>query len=133
MADKNVDAGGVTHLEAQLAKMGSEVERALLNVSRDIADDVVMTVRQRVPYESGDASRSYTSAVTATGVDLSFGGAQAPYVPWLEFGGKAGRSGATRPYVPGGRYLYPTIRRVAEDWESEILKALDGLSDLDVT
>lgn len=127
-----VDPTKVTHLEDQIAKLGSGVERALLNVSRDIADDVITTVRGRVPYATGAARASYTSVVTATGVDLTFGGPQAPYVPWLEFGGKAGRSGGTRPYVPGGRYLYPVIRRVTEDWETEILRALDGLSDLDV-
>lgn len=132
MAKKNLDSSRVTYLDEQIAKLGSGVERALLNVSRDIADDVISTVRGRVPYQSGTARSSYQSVVGSTGVELSFGGPQAPYVPWLEFGGKAGRSGASRPYVPGGRYLYPVIRQVSEDWESEILRALEGLSDLEV-
>ena len=103
-----------------------------MNVSRDIADDVVTTVRGRVPHRTGAARSSYMVTMGSTGAEIAFGGERAPYVPWLEFGGKAGRSGASRPYVPGGRYLYPTIRRVAEDWEEEILRAIDGLSDLDV-
>lgn len=134
MAGKfDMDAARVTYLGEQIEKLGSSVERALQNVSRDIADDVLQTVRRRVPYVSGRARSSYQTADTANGVEIVFGGPSAPYVPWLEFGGKAGRSGATRPYVPGGRYLYPVIRQVAEDWEAEILRALDGLSDLEVT
>lgn len=128
----NLESGQVTYLEEQIRKLGSGVERALQNVSRDIAQDIIVSVRGKVPYMTGKARASYETRVTSLGVEIGFGGPQAPYVPWLEFGGKAGRSGASRPYVPGGRYLYPTIRKVTEDWESEILRALDGLSDLDV-
>lgn len=127
------DYKGVAHLEEQIEKLGSSVERALLNVSQDIADDVLSYVRARIPHVTGNAAGSYKVTQETHGTEISFGGPQAPYVPWLEFGGKAGRSGASRPYVPGGRYLYPGIRSVSEDWEQEILKALDGLSDLDVT
>lgn len=129
----DLNSSKVTHLEDQIAKLGSSVERALLNVSRDMGQDILTTVRGRVPYLTGAARASYTASNTPTGVDLEFGGPQAPYVPWLEWGGRAGRTGAARPYVPGGRYLYPAIRRVTEDWEAEILRALDGLSDLEVT
>lgn len=127
-----LESGGVAHLEAELLKLGSEVERALLNVSADIADDVLSYVRARIPRVTGNAAGTYRVGPGPSGPEISFGGPQAPYVPWLEFGGKAGRSGAKRPYVPGGRYLYPGIRSVSEDWEQEILRALDGLSDLDV-
>ena len=132
MARAKLDEARVVYLETQLERLGSSVERALINVSMDIADDVVVAVRSKVPYRSGKARNTYQATMGATGAELSFGGPAAPYVPWLEFGGQAGRSGAARPYVPGGRYLYPTLRTVAEDWEQEILLALDGLSDLDV-
>lgn len=130
---KRLDPGQVAHLEEQLEKLGSRVEDSLKAVSHDIAEDVITTVRGRVPYRTGRARASYTWTATSTGTELSFGGPQAPYVPWLEFGGKAGRSGAKRPYVPGGRWLYPTIRRVGEDWEAEILRALEDLGGLDIT
>lgn len=122
----------VAWLERQIEKLGSSVERALLNVSHDIADDVLAYVRGRIPRVTGNAAGSYKVTQGQLGTEISLGGSEAPYVPWLEFGGKAGRSGAKRPYVPGGRYLYPGIRSVTEAWEDEILKALDGLSDLDV-
>jgi hypothetical protein len=128
-----VDHTGTANLRTEIEKLGSGVERALLNVSHDIADDVLSYVRSRIPRVTGNAAGSYKITHEQTGTEISFGGTQAPYVPWLEFGGKAGRSGAKRPYVPGGRYLYPGIRSVSEAWEDEILKALDGLSDLDVT
>lgn len=126
------DSTGVAHLELELEKLGSQVERALRNVSKDIADDVLSYVRSRIPRVTGNAAGTYRVGQGSTGVQISFGGPQAPYVPWLEFGGRAGRSGATRPYVPGGRYLYPGIRAVSQDWEDEILRAIDGLSDLEV-
>lgn len=126
------DSTGVARLEAEIEKLGSGVERALLNVSADIADDVLAYVRARIPRVTGRAAGTYVVGRSSTGTEITFGGPQAPYVPWLEFGGKAGRSGAKRPYVPGGRYLYPGIRAVSEEWEQEIIRALDGLSDLDV-
>lgn len=130
--DFEVDSTRVAYLEDEIEKMASGVQAALRNVSRDIADDVITSVRGKVPYLTGAARSSYRVQDSSAGVQIVFGGTSVPYVPWLEFGGRAGRSGASRPYVPGGRYLYPTIRRVSEDWESEILRALDGLSDLEV-
>lgn len=131
--DVDIDSARVTHLERQILKLGSGAERALLNVIRDVADDVVSSVRGRVPRRTGTAASTYRAMPTSTGVDVSFGGSRAPYVPWLEFGGKAGRSGASRPYVPRGRYLFPAMRKAIDDWESEILRGLDGLSDLEVS
>lgn len=129
----DVDRSGVAYLELQIERLGSGVEQALKNVSKDIADDVVNLARSRVPRVSGRAASTYRTTMGEHGAEVSLGGSRAPYVPWLEFGGVAGRSGASRPYVPGGRYLYPAIRRVTEGWEEEIMRGLDGLSDLDVS
>lgn len=127
-----VDSTRVAYLDEQIEKLGSGVERALKNVSKDMAADAVNLAKSRVPRLSGRAASTYRTAPSSTGVEIHFGGSGAPYVPWLEFGGKAGRSGATRPYVPGGRYLYPSLRKVLDGWEEEIMLGLEGLSDLDV-
>lgn len=127
-----VDANRVTYLDEQIEKLGSGVERALKNVSQDLADDAVNLAKSKVPRVSGRGAGTYRATTGADGAEIHFGGSTAPYVPWLEFGGKAGRSGATRPYVPGGRYLYPSLRKVLDGWEKEIMRGLEGLSDLDV-
>lgn len=131
MAKGKLDSTGVVHLETQLEKLATGSQKALEAVSRDIADDVLSYVRSRVPRLTGAAAGSYRAVQDRTGTTFEFGGPRAPYVPWLEFGGKAGRSGASRPYVPGGRYLYPGIRQVTQDWEHLIERELTELSDLE--
>jgi hypothetical protein len=58
---------------------------------------------------------------------VAVGGKKAPYFPWLDFGGQGRAKGrpAPRPFINGGRYVYPTL----DDIRPEIGLALqDAIS-----
>ncbi len=92
---------------------------------------VAKQVRMKVPKDTGAAAGSYKARGGAKGASLAFGGAKAPYAPWLDFGGKLPQGG-NRPRVKGGRYLYPTIESNLEDVADQVAKALEDLNGLDV-
>lgn len=83
-----------------------------------VAQDIARKVAQRVPHDSGAAAGTVTARTGQKGAGIAFGGARAPYFPWLDFGGSVGRghkpgkpwSGSVvRPAIQGGRYAFPTI------------------------
>lgn len=99
-------------------KGGPELRRAFDALADDVPDAfdkavapvverIVGDVRSTMPRVSGTAA----SGVGADGAKITFG--SVPYQPWLDFGGKAGN--VTRPWVPGGRYIYPSIVRHEAD------------------
>lgn len=123
-----------------------EVSRALRNISKDaakelrtgfkqIAESVASDVRGKVPSRSGKAARSIKAKGSNKGAAISFGGRAAEYYPFLDFGnqvrggkGKVGRGDSVpRPFVPEGRYVYPTI---GEHKEEIGRKAEELLADL---
>lgn len=104
-------------LASALASLNDEIYDLAMSLLEDISGDVVKDVRSRVPYRTGRAQSSYK----VSGAGISYGGPQAPYVPWLEFGGKVGRKDSVkRPYRSKGRYLYPAIADNLSDVEAKI-------------
>ena len=72
------------------------------------AEHRALIVRGLVPYESGELAGS----VISEGATLGMGSDSVPYAGWIEFGGarEGGRNTtAERPYLPGGRYFWPTV------------------------
>lgn len=119
---------GLREFTAALRKsdrsLGPEVRKALNVVAEGVAADV----RRGVPRRTGRAAASVKASSTATAGRLAFGGTKAPYYPWLDFGGKVGRNrSVTRPFIPEGRYVYPTIRRHGPDLARELEEALAGV------
>jgi hypothetical protein len=97
-----------------------ELERGARNLFDDIEDDAeakllhvadqtATIVRAKVPVRSGRLASSVDAGPAPDGADLSIG-AGVPYAGWIEFGGTRGR-----PYVPAGRYLFPTAKDAADD------------------
>ena len=128
------------------AERGSQqaIARHLKAVAGRIADDV----RSRVPasaggkaasnpFAPGSARASVRAFASSDGAGVRGGGAQAPYYPWLDFGGSVGRghregvawSGATtRPWLgrPGrGRYVYEVIHEEGGAILAAVMEALD--------
>lgn len=104
-----------------LRQVARQVDPAAARALTDVAGRVVAQVRAAVPRKSGRA----TASVRKSGAGLEFGGAVAPYFPWLDFGGKVGRKQlVTRPYESKGRYVFPAIRQHRADMEREAERAL---------
>lgn len=85
--------------------------RVGLNAAAELLID---TARPKVPSRTGAARRSMVARSTRTSARIAVGGKRAPQFPWLDFGGQgriAGRP-APRPFLPDGRYVYPTLRLI---------------------
>lgn len=132
MAAKNfINATQMEELRAALREVSDDIGDLVASLLEDMARDIASTAGARVPTRTGRARASYQ----ARGMSLSIGEG-APYVPWLEFGGKVGRKGSvSRPYSPKGRYLYPTIAGEFADFEARIddliSQATNGFLEVD--
>lgn len=103
------------------------LQKGLKEVDRDLAKElrkglnlaagiVVEDVQRLVPIRSGAARASVKAGSTQRAAIVKAGGRKAPWYPWLDFGGRVGRrKSIRRTFIQGGRYIYPTVRRRADD------------------
>lgn len=109
MPADGIEVHGVAELERGARRLFANVEEAAPGAFRSVADQVATVVRARVPRRSGRLAGSVMADHDREGAAVGFDG-RVPYAGWIEFGGTRGR-----PYVPTGRYLYPTASDIAPD------------------
>lgn len=102
MTDANVELVGVAQAMADLRRWADQLPGVVARASGPFAEQVAEQVRARVPVLTGQLAGSVDAGDTDDGVEVSMGDGVV-YAGWIEFGGSRGR-----PYVPEGRYLYPT-------------------------
>ena len=101
--EARVEVRGYPQLAAGSARLFGRIGPHAEDRFQQVAEQVAGVVRGRVPHRSGRlASSVETGRVAPHGVSVGIG-AGVPYAGWIEFGGTHGR-----PYVAGGRYLFPT-------------------------
>ena len=104
MADKTkAEVHGVDELFRDTEKLAGRIADVTPEQFERIAQLAVATVRAKVPKRTGQFASTVRASKTKRAVLVRMGKAKVPYAGWLEFGGTRGR-----PYVPGGRWLYPT-------------------------
>lgn len=112
---------GLRDLQAALKELDGESQKLLRTTLNQAAETVAAGARRRVPTKTGKARNSVVVASSQREARVKEGSAKAPYMPWLDYGGKVGRKkSVARPFVKGGRYLYPT-------YEANRLSILAGL------
>lgn len=110
MAKIQID--GLTSLQGSLRDVGKKAPKEIKAFTTEVADLILVKGRALVPSRTGKARRSWRAVGSAKGATVEYGGQGASYMPWLDFGGKVGRKkSVVRPYLRGGRYLYPTIAK----------------------
>lgn len=121
-----IQVSGLKELRRGLREVDKTLGPELRKGLNEIADMVGDAARPLVPSRTGKARSSIKAGSTERAVQLKVGGAKAPYYGWLDFGGKVGRSKSVRrPFIPGGRYIYPTLRRKREHIEDALLDVLE--------
>lgn len=129
MDDAKVEVRGIIELRKALRDLDRDLPKEMAAGLAEAAAIVGDEARRRVPRRTGRAAESIKVRKQQSGAALAVGGAKAGYYPWLDFGGTVGRGriaggakklagGATggragsvkRPYIPGGRYIYPALR-----------------------
>lgn len=100
---------GLRDLQAAMKALDGESQKLLRTTLNEVAETVAAGARRRVPVRTGRARASVKASSSQREARVKGGGAKAAYYPWLEFGGKVGRKHSVRrPFVNGGRYIYPT-------------------------
>jgi hypothetical protein len=128
-AGSRVVVTGLRDLGKALKEAEDGAQKELALALKGIAEGVASDVRSRVPHRTGRAQASYKPRGSARGASIAFGGDKAPYVPWLEFGGRVGKGKSVkRPVIKGGRYLYPAITDNMQDLEQLVADAIDDIT-----
>lgn len=114
MADNSVrvEVTGLKELSRAFKAIDPKLALTLKGALKDIADEVITVAVRKFDFttRSGNAQASLKARSGLKGAGIAFGGAKAPYYPWLDFGGAVGRSRSVqRTVVRGGRYVYPAI------------------------
>lgn len=116
---------GLADLNRALRRVSSDAPKALRLAANAAAEIVVTEARSRMPSRTGKARKSVKARSTRTAARVSSGGRRAPYVPWLDYGGKVGRGKSTeRPFESDGRYVYPAFRDKRTEFERLLRDAL---------
>ena len=112
-----VDVKGLSQLKAGTEVLTERIGETAGERLGKVADQAGNDVRAQVPRVTGRLAASVKSTLAKSEKRSSVRiGARVPYAGWIEFGGTRGR-----PYIPGGRYLYPT----ALGAEPEVVRAAD--------
>lgn len=110
VVEARIEIRGIRELSAGFHQLEGNIPRAMKTRMRSEGQRIADRAAGGLPHVTGRAAGSIKPVASAQGVGISFGGASAPYEPWLDFGGSVGRGGATKlPFVQGGRYVYPAI------------------------
>jgi hypothetical protein len=109
-AESAIQIEGLAQFVRNLKKLDSDLPKAVRVAFNGAADLVVSGAQGKVPRHTGRAARSIKAQSTRTEARVSAGGNKAPYYPWLDFGGRVGKSKSVyRPVLKSGRYIYPTF------------------------
>lgn len=122
--EPKVSIKGLAEFNRGLRKLDSEAPKQLRIGLNSAATLLIDKTRPEIPSKTGAARASLKARSTRTSARIAIGGRKAGYYPWLDFGGQGRRRGRppARPFIQGGRYLYPTLGKV----RPQILEQLDA-------
>lgn len=130
MSGYRVEVEGLAEFRRALRRVSSDAAKTLRVALNSVADLIITEARQEIPRRTGAAAASLKAASTGTTIRIRVGGRKAPYYPWLDFGGKTGKSkSVVRRFYSEGRYLYPTLRRERDRFDERLETALQGTAD----
>jgi hypothetical protein len=128
---------GIADLQRALRQMDADLPKQLRVILNQATDVVIDWAVPRIPRRTGRAAGSVKAKSSQREARVSMGGRRAPYMPWLDFGGKVGRNRSVeRPFLKRGRYLYAGLEANGEDVQrimAEGLAALAQSSGLEVS
>ncbi len=124
--DTTIRIEGLTELRRTFRKVSKDLPKELNKELKGISAKIASRTAAKVPRLTG---RAASSVVPRSGGAIAVGGTKAPHYPWLDFGGRVGRGKSiSRPVIPGGRYLYPTIQEERDSIIEEVNDVLMRLA-----
>lgn len=121
-----ISVEGLAPLNRALRLVDKDAPKGLRIALNSAASLLAENVKPKIPSKSGAARRSLVARSTRTSARIALGGKKAPYLPWLDFGGEGRRPGrpAARPFIKGGRYVYPTLAAIRPKIEAQLQDAI---------
>ncbi len=124
-----VQVTGLAQFRRSLRDLDRAAPRALRVAGNRAAQLVVDEAVPTVPRKSGKAAKSIKARSSQSVTRVVSGGARAPYMPWLDYGGNVGvNDSAHRKFEPDGRYVYPAFRRVRDRFTEVLTEALQDIA-----
>ncbi len=121
-----IQIDGLRDAQKALKNVDKAAPKELRLALNSVAELVIQKGRPLVPSRTGRARRSWKAKSTRAESRISYGGKAAPYMPWLDWGGRVGRKkSVSRPYLKEGRYLYPTFAKHRSEIQDVAQDALD--------
>lgn len=126
---EKVGVEGLSKFSRSLKQVSSDAPKALRIALNGASDYLISEARPLIPSRTGRARASLKASSTRTAVRVSEGGPKAPYMPWLDYGGRTGpRRSVERPFIKEGRYLYPTLHKSREQFTDLLTSAIVGVA-----
>jgi hypothetical protein len=121
-----VEVLGLKELRRDLVRLDKEsAPKAFVEAGQSVANPLASQIRGALPKDTGDLTSTVRVAKVRTGASLRVGTARTPYVGPTEFGAYPG----AREFVPGGRYIYPAARAMAQQGAEAYAKAMQKAID----
>lgn len=125
-----VAISGLAEFRRSLRALDAAAPKALRVAGNQAAALVVDAAKRDVPTRSGKAKKSIKARSTQAAVKIASGGRAAPYMPWLDYGGRVGvNDTASRPFIADGRYVYPGYHEVKDQFEGVLRQAIQDIAD----
>lgn len=121
---------GLAEFNRNLRKLNNDLPKALRLAHNEAANIVVDWAKPKVPKKSGRAASTLKAKSTRTESRVHGGSTNAPYYPWLDFGGKVGiHKSVSRPFYSDGRYIYPGLGANREEVYDALVRGLITVAD----
>jgi hypothetical protein len=126
VANALVQIVGLRELRLDLARLDKEYfTKAFVAAGVKVAEPLARRIRSALPSITGDLSGTVRVGKVRTGARIRVGTASVPYAGPVEFGGHP----EGRPYLAGGRYVFPTAQgqaaTAAKAYTEEVQAAID--------
>lgn len=113
MVAKPIEVSGLAQLSKSLRRVSADAPKGLRLAMNESADLLIAEVVPTIPRRTGRAAKSLKARSTRTSARVAMGGRIAPWMPWLDFGGRTGPARSVeRPFIKEGRYLFPGLERI---------------------
>ncbi|MEV4846137.1 HK97 gp10 family phage protein [Micromonospora matsumotoense] len=104
---QTIAVSGLKEFSKGLRQLDSDLPKALRLAMNAAATLVIDYAVPKIPRRSGRAAATLKAKSTRTAARIAMGGKRAPYMPWLDFGGKVGPNrSVSRPFLKDGRFVY---------------------------
>lgn len=130
MARDPIKVVGLKEFRKGLKGMDRGLPKTIRLTFNSVADVLVDETRPKIPRLTGAAAGTLKAQSTQTAARVSMGGNKAPYLPWLDFGGKTGpKKSVVRPFIRTGRYFFPTLDENRDTIQDLMLSGLTKLAE----